>query len=402
MSLRRLLDKKSLVLLGLNSGTSADGLDLAAVRFTRRGNRIKGTFLGGTARKYPARLRTALLATADAEIVALNELLYLDNVLGDFTGRSTEIFVRDLAKKGIKVDAIASHGQTVRHLPTRTNYLGKGTNATSQIGSLAHIAALSGLLTVGNFRQADIAVGGEGAPVTAGAMGQLFGSTKESRLIVNIGGMSNYFYISAGVQNRVMAADCGPGNALCDILSQRLFKQDFDRGGHRASRGTPSERLLTMLFAEPFFRRRQRSTGREAFGPSLVERMMHFAKEFSLSNDDLMATAVELTTRSIAMAVWPILCKDEPLSKLYLTGGGRKNTFLAARLGHHLPDVSIISIDLLGIDGDLVEAACFASLGEMALRGAGSRDGAVTRRGWTAVPVRGQIVQPPVMRYDKH
>jgi 1,6-anhydro-N-acetylmuramate kinase len=129
--------------------------------------------------------------------------------------------------------------------------------------------------------------------------------------------------------------------------------------------------------------------------------MEQFAREFSLSREDLMATAAEFTTRSIAMAVWPILCDDERLSKLYLTGGGRKNTFFAARLSHHLPDVSIQSIDLLGIDGDLVEAASFAALGEMALRGDASSDGAVTRRGRTAVPIRGQIVQPPVLRNDK-
>ena len=401
MSLRRLLDKKSLVLLGLNSGTSADGIDLAVVRFSRRSGRIRWTFVEGTTRKYPERLRAALLETADADTIALNYFLYLDNILGDFLGRSADMFVRQMAKEGVIVNAIASHGQTVRHLPVVTAYLGKRTNATSQIGSLAHIAALTGLPTIGDFRQADIAIGGEGAPITTGAMSLLFGSTKESRLIVNIGGMSNYFYLGSAKQNEVAAADCGPGNALCDIVSQKLYKENFDRGGRHASKGTPSERLLTILLAEPFFQRGERSTGREAFGPSLVKRMVQFAREFSLSDDDLMATAVELTTRAIAMAVWPILCKDERLTKLYLTGGGRKNTFMAARLGHHLPDVSIHSIELLGIDGDLVEAACYALLGEMALRGEGSPDGAITRSGRTAVPVRGQIVQPPVTRYDK-
>ena len=402
MSFTRLLDKKSLVFLGLNSGTSADGLDLAVVRISRRGRGTKIDYIDGTTRKYPPNIREAILTLTDASSLNLDEFLYLDNLLGEFYGRAAKQFVQRLENEGVRVNAIASHGQTVRHLPAKKTYLGKKLNASLQIGSLSHIATVTGLTTIGDFRQADIALGGEGAPVTTMAMRQLFGTTKESRLIVNIGGISNYFYFGPAKKTTSLAADCGPGNSLSDILSHKLHKKSFDQNGRKAAQGEASERLLSLLFAEPFFTLKQRSTGREAFGPALVERMIGFATEFGLSPVDLLATAAEFTTRSIAMAVWPVLCSDESLTKLYLTGGGRKNTFFASRLGHHLPDVTVHSIDSLGIDGDLVEASCFAVMGEMALRGIASDDGAVSRRGERAAPIRGQIVQPPVVTYAKN
>ncbi|HOP06235.1 MAG TPA: anhydro-N-acetylmuramic acid kinase [candidate division Zixibacteria bacterium] len=385
----RLTDRKRLNVVGLNSGTSADGLDLAAMAIDRR--RI--SFIAGTKRKFPSELRRMIHRIADGKNVALDELVYLDNYLGDFIGRAAAGFIKRLAGKGTTVHLIASHGQTVRHLPTGGNYLGRLFRGSLQIGSLDMIAARTGLPVVGDFRQADIAAGGEGAPITTAAMGRLFSSKTEPRLIVNIGGMSNFFYFpeSPGGKIKLKAADCGPGNALLDLLAQMLFDQPFDRGGRLAERGKLSQRLLALLLGQSFYSARERSTGREQFGLELARTIVNQGKRLKLSRYDIMRTAAELTTLSIASAVWPLVKKDLFLDKLYLTGGGRNNRFFVKRLQYHLPDLQVEKIDSLGIDGDLVEAACFALLGESCLRSEPTR----LPGGPTRSPVLGHFVQPP-------
>ena len=392
MSLQNLLRKRRLVLLGLNSGTSADGLDLAAVRFTPSKNVTRITYLSGRHKSYPQQLRRRVLALADSASVTLEDVIALDNLLGEFYGRAAANYIDHLRRDGLKVDAVCSHGQTVRHVPNRRTNAEVG--GSMQLGSRAIIAARTGKVVVGDFRQADIALGNEGAPITTPAMSQLFGAKRESRLLVNIGGIANFFYFPTG-STEMQGADCGPGNSLSDILSAALFGECFDRGGRRAKRGKVSQRLLTLLRGNAFFNGKQVSTGRELFGKAMAQEMVDFGRRFRLKDDDLLATAGELTAVSIAERLRTIVHADENILKLYLTGGGRKNMFFIGRLQHYLPDLQIARVDDLGIDGDFVEAAAYAVLGEATLR---SRAVAVhpTRRSrslWN--PVLGEIVQPP-------
>jgi len=164
MSLQNLLRKRRLVLLGLNSGTSADGLDMAAVRFTPSKNVPRITYLSGRHKSYPARLRHQALALADSTSVPLEDVIALDNLLGRFYGRAAANYIDQLQRSGIKVDAICSHGQTVRHVPNRR--AGATVGGSMQLGSRAMIAAQTGKMVIGDFRQADIALGNEGAPIT--------------------------------------------------------------------------------------------------------------------------------------------------------------------------------------------------------------------------------------------
>lgn len=402
MSLRRLLDRKRLNVLGLNSGTSADGLDLAVIEIDRRRNGYVTRLVAGSTRKYPADLRRLILNLADSKTVSLDDLIRLDQALGKFCGRTAAAFVRRLQKKqkqNMSIDAVASHGQTVRHLPLTKKIAGLTVRGTLQIGNPDQIAALTDRITVSDFRQADIALGGEGAPITTAAMQRLFATPDESRLIVNIGGMANFFYFPAA-RSRLgpAAADCGPGNSLSDIICQKLFRVAYDRGGRLAQRGHISQRLLSLVYRGSQFDLATISTGREMFGNSLVERIVGQGRKLNLSKNDLLATTAELTAVSIADHVRTFVERDQRLHKLYLTGGGVHNRFFRHRLQEHLGKIEVGSISELGFNPDLVEASAFAVMGEACLRGeelptrSGGRDR--PRR----IPVPGRIVQPPRKR----
>ncbi|MFQ5499955.1 MAG: anhydro-N-acetylmuramic acid kinase, partial [Candidatus Zixiibacteriota bacterium] len=314
MNLSKLLNRKSITVIGLNSGTSVDGLDLAAIRVNKRFASPAYKYLIGLEKKFPSPLRQMTLSVADSPRATINEMMSLDSQLGQFFGRSAASFMKKLSRAGIKVDLISSHGQTIRHLPLPAPAW------TVQAGSLDRIAALTGKIVIGDFRQADIALGGEGAPITTGAVSALLSHSTESRLIVNIGGISNFFYLpSSRNPAKIAAGDCGPGNSLCDLLAQRLFSQKFDRGGRIARAGEISKRLLTLLMGHPWFRQANKSTGRESFGPSMADRLIRRGKSLGLSDRDLMTTAAELTACSIALSVWKYLRSDEKMINLYFT-----------------------------------------------------------------------------------
>jgi anhydro-N-acetylmuramic acid kinase len=398
MSLKRALNKRTLVILGLNSGTSADGLDMAAVRTsrTKRGTAVK--YLAGRAKPYPSELRELVLKVADSKTIDLNAVIHLDSLLGQFFGRAALAYIRELGKNNIRVDAVASHGQTIRHLPHKVQFGRFSVAGTLQLGAPERIATATGKMVVADFRQADVAAGNEGAPITAAAMQRLFTTSTESRLIVNIGGIANYFYFPKEKSRlKPSAADCGPGNSLSDILSQRLYGEKFDRKGVRASKGRASERLLTLLLANPFFSGKTISTGRENFGVTVVREILDFGQRFDLTPEDMLATASEFTSAAIAMKIKPVLRHDKKLSKLYLTGGGRKNNFFVNRLKHRLPEMEIHRADELGINADFIEAAAYAVMGEACLRSEPLNLQRKNRTGSTS-PVLGRIVQPPVNR----
>ena len=380
-----------MVLLGLNSGTSADSLDLAAVRIDRTREGFRISVLDGSSRKYPPQLREAILALADNRNAGLDDTVRLDQALGRFYGKAARDYMRRCANKGIRIDAVASHGQTVRHLPEPVRFAGTTVRGTLQLGNPEQIAAATGTVVVADFRQADVAVGNEGAPITTPAMVRMIGHETESRLVVNIGGMSNFFYLPAARLKRpALAEDCGPGNVLSDLSSSSLFGEPYDRGGRRALNGQISRRLLALVEAEPFFGHRTVSTGREAFGPKLLDRVAKQGKRLKLSLEDVHASVAEVTPLVIAHRVNWLRERDRALNKLYLTGGGSRNRFFVQRLKALLAGITVATVAELGFDPDLVEAVAYAVLGEATLRSEG-----VSTLGRGAKPVLGRIVQPP-------
>jgi anhydro-N-acetylmuramic acid kinase len=229
-------------------------------------------------------------------------------------------------------------------------------------------------------------------------MARLFGDSRESRLIVNLGGVANYFYIPAGSRfERLAAADCGPGNMLIDALAARLYQQPYDRNGALARHGAIYEPIVRELLRfVNISRRGHRSAGREEFGEPLLNRLLTLGNQQTLTDPDLIATASEVTVRSIVRCLMPFVRANTVLTKLYLTGGGAHNKFIRDRLSTHLPMLSIVPIDTLGLPAGLVEAAAFAVLGEAALRSEALPtrfDGNARQSRW---PVSGRIAQPPV------
>jgi len=317
----KLMHKKSLIVLGLNSGTSADGIDLAAVKIDRSYGKVSARFIRGGAKRFSPELRLKIIELSESQSVIMEDIIDTDNRLGESFGKAAKSFLKSLEKEKINIDAIASHGQTVRHLPASTT-MEKKKSGTLQIGSLEIISNITGKVTVGDFRQADIALGNEGAPITVAAMKRLFGTRDESRLIVNIGGISNFFYFpKPNTGLKVIARDCGPGNSLCDLLSQKLFNRAFDNNGKIARSGRPSSKILSLIMANPFFKVKYLSTGKEAFGKKLTGEMTVLAGKFEVSDSDLLSTAAELTVLSIAHCLKPLIKKDKNIEKLYLTGG---------------------------------------------------------------------------------
>ncbi len=395
MCLPRIVNRKQLTLLGLNSGTSADGLDMAVVKIRRSTRGVSVKYLTGYERKFSGALRDLVHQVADSDMVTLEELIELDNLLGNFFGRTARSFIERLERRGIEVDVVASHGQTVRHRPKKVRRLGKWIHGTMQLGSLDRIAAATDRVTVGDFRQADIAVGNEGAPITTGAMLRLFADKQHSRLMVNIGGMANYFYSPAKDSPLEMsAADCGPGNSLCDLLSSRLFSQPHDSGGRIATSGHVNDELLALLTADDFFSDRMVSTGRERFGTAKADSIIAFGRQNKIVGPDLMRTAAELTVWSIVRKLQPLVNGDHTLTNLYLTGGGRRNIFFVRRLGQLLPELTIRLADELGCDADFIEAAAYAVMGEACLRSE-ALPAKTNKQASRTRPVLGRIAQPP-------
>lgn len=394
MSLNKLIDKKNLNILGLNSGTSADSLDMSLVKIGFDNKKLKVTYIAGKEIKYQAKLKEKIIEFSQAKKVDLEKLVIFDNYLGDFYGRQARKYIDKLNKNNLKIDLIASHGQTIRHIPQKTEYQKRRLNGTCQIGSADFIASHTGKTVISDFRQADIAAGGEGAPITTPAIKLLFQSNKTSRMIINIGGISNYFYIPASRSLKdVIAADCGPGNSLVDLLSYKLFGVNYDKNGRFAQKGRINERLVNHLMKNPFFKTNQKSTGREIFGTRLADEILKLAKKMNLSKYDIIASTSDFTVRAIVKKISDLLKKDTNLRKLYLTGGGRKNIFFKQILSEYLDPLEVTDIDDLGLNGDFLEAVSYAVLGFLSLKSIPVATERNNKRKPIAIP--GKIVQPP-------
>ena len=390
--LKKLLDRKSLNIIGLNSGTSADGLDLALVKTNPVSKRPSTKFISGKTVKYPKIIYNRLYDAINNRISSIDELIRLDRELGNFYGTQVAGFLRHLKKEGVRVNLIASHGQTVRHLPGRVKIGSKKQSGTLQLGHPETIAAICGLPVVADFRQSDIARGGEGAPITSPAMHHLFADPREHRLLINIGGISNYFlFPDGGRAKKIQAADCGPGNSLMDIISRRYFNKEYDQSGRLAAKGNISRRLLSVLMADSFLKGKfGPSTGRERFGERFVEKIFKNASELRINKYDILATTTELTATAIARSITDILYEYK-LEKIYLFGGGLKNRYLLQRLKENTPGIEFLSIKHLGYDPDYLEAICYAIMGAMTLHSESSGVRQVT--GAVSDSIAGRIIQ---------
>jgi anhydro-N-acetylmuramic acid kinase len=356
------------LLVGLMSGTSADAVDAALIRAT--GPDSKPELLAYRETPMDRALRRDVLELAQAPSWDPERLMRLDAALGETFAAATLELLAVARHAPADVDAVGSHGQTVRHLP---RHQGLGAALTMQIGSAAVIAERTGIMVVSDFRTRDTAAGGEGAPLVPLVDWALFRSDTESRALLNLGGMANLTYLPRGGGiDSVRAFDTGPGNAVMDALVELETGGELshDPGGARAARGNANEALLTELLADPFFELPPpRSTGREHFGSTYAEKLGNLGSAMGLSLDDVLATATELTAAAVAGAVRRYVSPHGALDAVYASGGGVRNATLMAALTRRLAPARVQPLDALGVEPAAKEALAFALLAHRTLSG---------------------------------
>lgn len=380
----------SRLVVGLMTGTSADAVDAVLVRFAGEGLAASHEVLAWRETPLEPALRREVLEVAAAASLPPERLMRLDAALGE---RYAAAVLELLAGAGVDpraVAAIGSHGQTVRHVPRRE---GGGQAMTLQLGSAAVLAERTGIPVVSNFRARDTAAGGEGAPLVPVADWWLFRDARESRALLNLGGMANVTHLPAGGPlAAVLAFDTGPGNAVLDALVERMTDgaERRDEGGARAAAGTAHDGLLAELLADPFFDEPPpRSTGRERFGARYADTLLETGRALGLSDADLLATAVALTAASAAGAIRRLLAPRGGVDAVYASGGGVRNAALMAALAARLHPVPLMPLERLGANSQAKEALAFAFLAHLTLCG---RPGNVPAATGAARPVvLGQI-----------
>lgn len=351
-------------IIGLMSGTSCDGVDAVLAEIAGRGLKMRVSAIAHHHRSYPAALRRRLLAVMAPATAATEELCALNVAVGERFAAAVVELMRSISVGPTDVDLIGSHGQTICHLPPT----GKRRGSTLQIGDPSVIAARTGVSVVSDFRQPDVALGGQGAPLVPWTDYVLFRDRRRSRVVQNIGGIANLTYLPAGGgPEDVIAFDTGPGNMVIDEVVRRVTagRQAYDRNGRRAARGRVDVRLLRRWLRHAFLRRRPpKSCGREQFGAGFVDRTVT-ANDLATRGDDVIATATALTARTIADAYQRFLPtrRGRPrVDQIIVSGGGARNTTMMTMLAAETPDVEILPMDPFGIGDQAKEGASFAML----------------------------------------
>jgi len=349
---------KLLRIIGLNSGTSCDGLDAALVEFTP--DKLPRLLLSKTY-TYPKEVRESLLSAGDPGFTDGEQWMRLDSELGILMGKFTSSFISGLKRKKLTPHFIASHGHTIRHLPGRKAY-----TFTLQIGDPSQIAVSTGFPVISDFRKSDIAAGGQGAPLSPLLHKKLFGSKNRFRAVINIGGIANITVLPpARSRMRPFAADCGPGNMVIDGAMKILYGRQYDKNGDTALRGKADKKTVNQVMRLKFFKSPPpKSTGREQFGNRFVEKTIDKCIEYS--PEEIIATISEITARAMADFILGYAPKIE---ELYLCGGGARNKYIVSRLNNFLKDVDVLSTSDLGYDPDYIEAMLWAYLGFCFIRG---------------------------------
>lgn len=377
--------KPSRLVVGLMSGTSADGIDAVLTRITGSGLSAKVEQLGFYFLPFDQATRQAILNICGGNSGGTREVCLLGTHLGKLYARA----VRELMKAAgaEKVDLIGSHGQTVYHIPEETEYLNTTLRGTLQIGDPSYLAEEFGCPVVSDFRIRDMAAGGLGAPLVPYTEFLLYRSETEDVALQNIGGIGNITLLPAGCTlSEVTAFDTGPGNMVMDALAAKITdgRMNYDDGGKLAASGEVIPALLEWMLADPYLAKQPpKTTGREYYGAEYVEKLLSFG---ACSPVDILATATAFTARSIALSLHRFAPRMP--ARLVVGGGGSRNPTLLRFLQEALPEVTVQTQEDLGLDSDAKEAVAFAVLANETLFGicnnapsaTGAKHGAVMGR----------------------
>ncbi len=384
------------LVVGLISGTSADGIDAALVEVSGAGLRARLRLVAGLTAPFAPPDREELFRMFDPQTATVDRLCRFSFRLGELFADAAQAVIARAGLDVSRVDLIGSHGQTVWHVPPPQG-------ATLQIGEAAVIAERTGLPVVADFRVADMAAGGQGAPLASYFDLVVFRHPTHTRAVQNIGGIGNVTYLPArdpdgcGPED-VLAFDTGPGNMVIDAVVSALTggQHAFDRDGAMASRGHVDAAWLADLLADPYLRQPPpKTTGREVYGRPFAGRLLAEAQRRRLTPEDTVATVSGLTADSIVTAYRDFLLPRAGLHEVVLSGGGAYNGFLRQRIAAAL-GVPVRSSEEFGINGKLKEAMMFALLASDAVAGLPTNIPRAT--GASGLRVLGKFVPPPWTR----
>ncbi len=357
-----------MIIAGVMSGTSADGINVAIVQMARVSRALLPArspqfhLLAHDEFSFPARVRRTILELMNAELARVADLARLNFLLGELYADAVSKTAR---KHRAKLDLVGCHGQTLYHQGQPASFLGRKLAVTWQTGEGAIIAARLGVPVITDFRPADMAAGGKGAPLVPFLDYFLYHDQHTGRIAQNIGGIANLTAIPAKVPaSQIVAFDTGPGNMVIDAVMQKLFARSFDRDGKIAASGRVQTAIIDHLMQAPFFRQRPpRTAGREEFGREYVGHFLQLCR--GVSKPDIVATATALTARSIAHAIQRfVLPRQKSYRELIVSGGGAKNPTLLAMLKSQLTplEIGLHFSDEFGVPSEAKEAVAFAVL----------------------------------------
>lgn len=370
-SLYSIAGKPSRLIIGLMSGTSLDGLDVALCRFSGSGMETKIELLNFETVPYTNDFRSEIRAVFSKRLADLEKICLLNEWIPE---QHANMILQCLQKWKIapsSIDLIASHGQTIYHAPKSLHQQDKFPNATLQIGDGDHLAVKTGIITISDFRQKHIAAGGEGAPLAVYGDYFIFSKKDEDRIMLNIGGIANFTFLPGSLDAaKVFSTDTGPGNTLMDAYIQKHFPgKHFDEHGAIAAKGKNNDALLNQLKSNSFFKQAfPKTTGPELFNLDYIENAKQLAGVTSITHEDVMATLNTFSADTIADAI-NIAVKEMKEVVLYASGGGIHNECMMEKIKNNLPNCSFKTTGDLQIDPDAKEAVLFAILANETVAG---------------------------------
>lgn len=362
--------KKRRLIVGLMSGTSMDGLDIALCRISGSGAGTVLKVIRFDTKAYPDAFRNRIREVFAKRTIDQQVLSGLHALIGKTHG---ELVNEALSEWGIaheEIDLVASHGQTVYHAPRSLTKIDGYPNSTLQLGDGDHVAVTTGIITVSDFRQKHVAAGGEGAPLAAYGDYLLFADERETRVLLNIGGIANFTFLPATIsRNRCFATDVGPGNTLMDQYMQAQMGMEMDRDAAVAAGGAVSEPLLHTLLDHAFFSLPfPKTTGPELFNLQYLSAAQKASETTALPGGDVMATLCAFSAAAIVAAIQRVALHYEN-TRVYVSGGGLHNPLLLRWIREGLSQVNVHSFDELGLPPDAKEAALFALLANETIAG---------------------------------
>ena len=366
-------DKK--LAIGLMSGTSVDGIDAAIVEITGHGLKTEVDLIAFETFPFPSGVPQRILALCHPDTGRVDDICEMNFYIGHLFAEAVKHILQKSRMHANDIALIGSHGQTIHHLPkdTNTDHNAFRYSSTLQIGEPAVIAHETGIPTIADFRVADMAAGGQGAPLVSYPDYLLFRDSTKTVGLLNIGGIANLTVLPAnGTFDSVCAADTGPGNMCIDAVITEITQgsERYDAAGKRAAQGTPYQQLIDEWLKHPFFHQSPpKTTGREMFGHTYAMECLAACCRYKLSNNDCIATLTEFTVQTMANYIQQFIAGQNPIDILYVSGGGVHNQTLMRRLGELLANTTVEPVDNSGISADAKEAIAFAILANETLHG---------------------------------